>query len=278
MTKTTTHIFVVPFNEAVIGKTNGRLAVRTTNPGDIDKIIAVVSRDRLHCIEVSSESLASIDLKKEWIRLPLLFRLKRAGRLLDCIPALENMRNSAARFYFPATTENIIAVRVLSSLMVKTGLIMDRDNTDWEAMEDLLAYDAFGKVAHVSVEPFFYAYTEHKNLYADYKELYLEKEGTFFHCDEKGNISLSSDALGKGDFIGTLDKADTIDFGGFSLSAREKRRTPQLKFGGCSVCPAWRVCGFRKTGNEDNHCAMKQFMTALLESAGEVSKNADNNI
>ena len=168
MTNATTHVFVVPFSEAVISKATGRrLAVRTTDLGDIGRIIAAVSSDRLHCIEVTADSLSMIDLKKEWLTLPLVFRLKSAGRLLDCIPALENLRNSAARFYFQATSENITAVRVLSSLMVKTGLILDGDNTDWDAMEDLLVYDSCGKVPHTSAEPFLYAYTEYKNLYAD---------------------------------------------------------------------------------------------------------------
>lgn len=271
MTDTTKQIFVVPFNEAVIRKTAGRtLAVRTRDPGDIGGIAAAVSGDRLHCIEVTADSLAGLDLKKEWLGLPLVFRLKSAGRLLDVMPALENLRNSAARFYFPATPENITAVRVLSSLMLKTGLILDGAGADWDAMEDLLVYDSCGKTAHTSVEPFLYVYTEYKNQQADYNELYLEKEGTFFHCDENGNIALSGAALGKGDFIGTLDKAEAVDFGGLSLSAREKRRAPLLKFEGCSLCSAWRMCGFRKS-EEPGACAMKPFMISLLEAADEVN-------
>ncbi len=278
MTDNTKQIFVVPFSEDIIRKAGGRtLAVRAGDPGDIGRIAAAVSADRLHCIEVAADSLSGVRLEKEWRRLPLVFRLKSAGRLLDCIPALEDLRDSAARFYLPATGENITAARVLSSLMVKTGLILDGDGADWDAMEDLLVYDSCGKVAHTSVEPFLYVYTEYKNLQADYNELYLEKEGTFFHCDESGNIALSRAALGKGEFIGTLDKADTIDFAGFSLSAREKRRGPLLKFEGCSLCPAWRVCGFKKSEN-NKLCAMKQFMTALADAADQVNKNAHNNI
>ncbi len=271
MTDTTKQIFVVPFSGAVIAKTGARrLAVRTGDAGEIGRIAAAVSRDRLHCIEVSADSLAGVELKKEWLDLPLVFRLQSAGRLLDCAPALENLRSSAARFYFPATPENITAARVLSSLMVKTGLILDGDNADWDAMEDLLAYDSCGKVAHTSVEPFLYAYTEYKNQQADYNELYLEKEGTFFHCDEAGNIAVSRAALAKGDFVGTLDKPEAVDFAGLSLSAREKRRAPLLNFGGCALCPAWRMCGFRKS-EDANACRMKPFITALLEAADEVN-------
>ena len=278
MTKTTKPIFVIPFNEAVIRKTDGfPIAVRTKDLEDIDRIAAVVSGDRLHCIEVVSDSLAGVQLKKDWQGLPLVFRLKSAGRLLDCIPALEGLRNSAARFYFQATRDNITAVRVLSSLMVKTGLIIDGDSADWDEMEDLLAYDSCGKVAHTSIEPFRHVYAGYKKMQTDYSELYLEKEGTFFHCDESGNIAISAGALRKGDFIGTLDKASSIGFEGFSLSAREKRRAPLLNLEGCSICPAWRVCGYRKK-EDDKACASKQFMLALLDAAEQVNTNADNNI
>lgn len=278
MTNATKPVFVVPFNEDILCKTAGRrLAVRTKDPGEIEKIAAAVGGDRLHCIEVSAVSLAGLEFKKEWLNLPLVFRLKSAGRLLDCIPALENLRSAAARFYFPATQENITAARVLSSLMVKTGLVPEGEGADWDAMEDLVVYDSCGKVAHASVEPFLYTYTEYKNLQADYNELYLEKEGAFFHCDESGNVALSAAALANGDFIGTLDKADAIDFAAISISAGEKRRAPLLKFEGCSLCTAWRVCGFRKS-ESGKPCAMKQFMTALAEAAEQVNKNAHDHI
>ena len=278
MTNTVQPVLVVPFSENVIKKAAGFiLAVRTADPADIGQIVSAVGAKRLYCIEVSADSLASVDLKKEWLGLPLVFRLKSAGRLLDCMPALENLRNSAARFYFPATPENITAVRTLSSLMVKTGLILDENCSEWEALEDLLTYDAFGKVAHVSAEPFRYVYSQYKEKAADYNELYLDKEGYFIHCDENGNMALSRSALAKGEFVGALGDEGSVGFGAISLAAREKGRTPFLKFEGCSLCPAWRVCGFRKT-EDGKPCAGKQFMTALVETAGEVNHNAINNI
>ncbi|HNW42903.1 MAG TPA: hypothetical protein PKI19_00255 [Elusimicrobiales bacterium] len=278
MTTATKRVFVVPFNEAVLGKTGSHpVAVRTNDPGEISRIAASVSADRLHCIEVSSDSLAGLDFKKEWLALPLVFRLKRAGRLLDSIPALETLRGAAARFYFPATPENITAARVLSSLMVKTGLLLDGEGADWDALEDLVVYDSCGKVPHSSVEPFRYVYAEYKNRQADYNELYLEKEGTFYHCDAQGNVALSGAALAGGDFIGTLDKADAIDFSACSLAAREKRRAPLLKFEGCAVCPGWLACGYRNSAKPET-CGMKPFMTALLDAAEQVNKNADHNI
>lgn len=277
MSANTDKIFVVPFGEKVLALAGERrLAVRAGDPAEIDRIAAAVSPDRLHCIEAEAESLAGIEIKKEWRNLPLLFRLKKAGRLLDLMPALDGLRDCAARFYFPATAENIASARVLSSLLVKTGLVLTEPGTDWDALEDLLAYDSCGKVAHTSAEPFLYVYTEHKNPQADYNELYLEKEGTFFHCDADGKVALSRKALGKGEFIGSLEDADALDLSGYSLSAREKGRAPLLKFEGCSLCRAWRVCGFRDN-ESGKDCAMKSFMSALSDAAWQVNKNADNN-
>ena len=278
MTNTVKPILVIPYNEDLIKKAAGFiLAVRTSDTAEIGKIAAAVGASRLYCIEVSADSLASVDLKKEWLGLPLVFRLQSAGRLLDWVQALENLRNSAARFYFPITPENITAVRTLSSLMVKTGLILDESCSEWDALEDLLAYDAFGKLAHASAEPFRYVYSRYKEKGGDYNELYLDKEGSFIHCDENGNMALSRSALAKREFIGVLDGAGSADFGAISLAAREKGRAAFLKFEGCPVCPAWKVCGFRNA-EEGKPCVRKQFMTALLEAAGEVNNNAVNNI
>ncbi|MHB0996927.1 MAG: hypothetical protein ACYC2I_11210 [Elusimicrobiales bacterium] len=278
MTENNARIFVVPFNEKVLALAGDRrLAVRAGAPGEIGRIAETVSPGRLHSIEAEAESLAGLEIKKEWRNLPLVFRLKKAGRLLDALPALDSLRDCAARFYFPATAENISAARALSSLLVKTGLVLTEPGTDWGALEDLLAYDSCGKMPHASVEPFLYAYTEHKNPRADYNELYLEKEGTFFHCDADGNVALSRAALARGEFIGSLEKPAGLDLSGHSLAAREKGRAPLLKFEGCSVCRAWRVCGFRNS-ESGKPCAMKNFMSELAAAAEQVNKNADNNI
>jgi len=277
MTDTDKCVLVIPFSRPVIEKAEGfRVAVRSNNLDDAGRIARAVGCDRLHCIEVSAGSMAGIRIRDEWRKLPLIFRLKSAGRFLDYAPALEELRDSAARFYFPASPENISAARVLSSLMIKTGLEICNGEVDWEAMEDLLVYDSCGRSAHSSVEPFLYSYTEYKNMQADYNELYLEKEGVFFHCDAEGNIALSGGALERKEFVGTLNKKEEVDFSGLSLAAREKRRARLLEFGGCSICPGWRVCGFRD-GGLVAVCPRKQFMTALVNSSGEVNKNAHDN-
>ena len=249
--------------------------MRASGQAEIERIAETVERGRLYCIELAVESLAEVELKKEWMGLPLVYRMKGSGRILDCMPVLDNLRKSAARFYFSATPENITAVRALSSLMVKTGLFLDETCSEWEALEDLLAYDAFGKVEHVPVEPFRFVYSGYKEKALDYNELYLDSEGAFIHCDEQGNLAVSRAMLAKGEFAGTL--SEPPDFGALRLAAREKGRAAFLKFEGCSVCPAWHVCGVRKSG-DGKKCSRRDFMSALMDTAREVNENAINNI
>ncbi|MDQ7772766.1 MAG: hypothetical protein RDU13_04495 [Elusimicrobiales bacterium] len=272
------YVFVIPFKKELVEKTRGfKVAVRAAEAGEIDRISASVSPKALHCIELVGESLAGVEIKKEWRKLPLVFRLEKAGPLLDIIPSLPGLSGSMARFYFPATRENITSARVLSSLMVKTGLLIGEETSEWEALEDLLAYDSCGKVAHSAVEPFLRVYTGYKSLHDGYDELYLDREGVFFHCDESGNVALSREALRKKDCIGSLDDLPGLDLDGRALAARVERRLPLAKFEGCAVCRAWRVCAVRKS-EKDRPCPRKKFMTALLEAAEEVNRNADDNI
>lgn len=261
---------VLPFSGELFAKVkNANLAVLAEAPGNINAIEAAVrAQNRLAAVLLSSSKLelpAGLQPKSA----PLSSYLDTAGRFLDYAGRVGEFSRSPVRFYFPATAENAVSARILSSLGVKAGLDLRGDKVDWDAACDLLHYDAYGKMPHEPIEPFASAYLNYGSY--TYAEAYLERAGKYVHCDEAGNISNSRQDLRDRVYIGTLDKLSEVDIPAQAAADRQRALSVFMKLEGCAVCPAYKVCARKKTGQAVESCECREFMTALQEASREVN-------
>lgn len=276
-------VLVVPFNVNLLSHIDRRkVLVRTTSPAAIDDIKNITSKhNHLVCIHLESPgALTDLPLSESWIGIPIVTHVLKLGDIARIVEKLPTLRNLSIKVFFSSQMPNSFReTRILSSLMVASGIVLDHKNLDWASLNDLMHYAIYGRVKHAPIEPFYYIISHYSPTgLTDFRTIYLENPSHFLHCNENGQIALSQANLSKNEFITTLKDLDSflaneslLKLTGWEHKFFSHQNTE------CTSCPAWRVClGTFESSHRNNH-ECKEFFSDLMDAAEYVQEKEKKN-
>ncbi|MBF0537069.1 MAG: hypothetical protein HQL03_02325 [Nitrospirae bacterium] len=269
-----THIIVCPFNGDTLSRlAGGAVVVNIADVYEIERVYheSVRFKNKLHCVRVYTDiPLDCIEFRQEWRDIPVALYAPTLGRFTQFVRLLPILRQLNIRVYLPvATSQDIIWLRVLSSLGISTAINFDDGVCDWDALCDLMTYALLGRVPHATIEPFTYIATHYApNQRTDFGAVYLDDPSRSLHMDDTGCVALTNSDLLKKDFI-----ADDIRaIGDITQNERYNQwqqswRQVFLRPDGCAWCGGWRLCQgrFHKDSNDNAGC--KKFFIELMDIA-----------
>ena len=269
------HHLVVPFDTKLLEKLSGQSLIgRTTSADEIVAIGQTVrsKKNPLRSIWLTTETpLSALPFTKAWLRLPLTLQVGSLGRFRDVAPHLPLLRKRDVWVFLPSNgPDTFFALPVLASVGVRCGVWLDgRGSTDWDVMQELLDYSAYGRVRHAPMEPFQFLVTQFKETkYLDISPIYFDDAARFLHLDGHANIALSAADLAAGTFIATgLSALDTIAELPEYKKHLDRRQSFFLDNHPCARCSGWRACGgwFSETRDQSPGCT--EFFESVIEAA-----------
>jgi hypothetical protein len=242
---------VCPDEPALIERLHGRtLAVRVEQP---EAITAAARRVRdggnqLSCVICDApRPLAAIELRDDWDGIPIALGVPEAGRFRDLAPAIPRLRDLDLRVTLPATRpDNVVALRLLSSLGVAGCAGLEGAPPDWAALTDLMTYALLGSVPHAPIDPFDHIGDHYEpDRATEWGATRFADPRCYLHLDAGGRVALTREELLAGTVIADVaDLDDDLDLASHpALRARDARRLDLFERDHpCARCPGWRVC------------------------------------
>jgi hypothetical protein len=238
---------VCPNSEKLLGSLRGHsLVVSVSSAEEIRNAYSRASAEsQVRCIAVTEDRpLSEIRLADEWGAIPLSLHVPEMGDFAAVLKELRRLKELNIRIFMPAgRAANLTSARILSSLMVPTGLTF-APPVDWVALDDLMHYAMYTRTAHADIDPFSYV----KSTY-DPKEFtwlltpFFENPLKYAHLDEDGNIALSAAGLREGAWIGRgAESLSTLRESAEYRHAVNSWQGIFLEDRKCAYCPAWRLC------------------------------------
>ena len=265
-------VLICPFDEKLIsGFRKQALLVKTDDENLINYISKSVSRDnQLHAIWLKTDqALSKLTFRESWKEVPLLIEAPEFGSFRELIPSLPIMRRMSIRIFLHSGDPfNYTGLKILSSLRVSSGLMIQNGSTDWEAANDLMFYSVYSKTEHAPIEPFHYVVEHYNNKnYVDFDTVYFNDPGRYLHVNAKGQLALTAHDLEESRFIaesiGELEQAADEEL--FTRHSQE-RYTTMLSMNDCSLCPYFRIClgKYSQLENKEESCKIlfKDWMEA----------------
>jgi hypothetical protein len=161
-----------------------------------------------------------------------------------------------------------LEARLLASLGVHAGIWITPGKIDWDRLDDLLHYAAYGMVDHATIEPFdrvLSKYDPDKRF--DPAGAMFDDPCRYLHVSADGDVALSREEFEYGKFIGRVNALEAV----LSDPRYEERTWPYgksfLKFDDCSRCEAWRTCLGRFAAVAGPDFACRKYFSNLVEAA-----------
>jgi hypothetical protein len=251
------------------------LVIKMKTYGDIELVYSdVAPRNRIVCFALSADCpLDDVAPIEKLQKVPISLSVPEVGDLRKVFQRLDRYRDCTTRFILPATKqENIRDARILSSLGISTGLLLPRDASriDWEAVQDLLCYDVYGKVPHAPIQPFSRLVTAYNPRGITLvTSCYFEDPSVFVHMDSELNIALGAEQLASREFIGKglADLTNLCDNNEYRKQLSRREEFFLSGIGLCSSCPNWRLCQGAFVLQCRTNDACRAFFDELLEAA-----------
>jgi hypothetical protein len=270
--------FVTPFNDAVIHSLAGqRMMIEISNPQEVRAIGQMLARQQCNLDAVileTSESVTSLPFDESWKTVPLLIRapeLGRVSRLLHHIPVIRGM---SLRIMLPTNLDmNYISLRILSSMGIPSGFLLDGRSADWEQLLDLATYYYFSLMSPAPISPF-----------DTLGERYVPGEGapfgsalldeptiSYLYVNKVGQIAMSREDLENGKIL--CHSIDGLAESEVMARLEDEVNVPSRFFmasGACSTCPGWKLCRGRVAeddGSVPDGCS--SFFIELMDTIEE---------
>ena len=269
------HHLVIPYDATLMEKLGGRsLVVRTDTAEDVCSIAETAKSNqcRLRTIWLTIEtSLSALPFNGTWIRQPLTLQVGSMGRFRDIAPHLPLLRKPNVVVFLPSDgPDTLVSLPILASVGVRCGVWLDSQSSpNWDVLEELLDYAAYGRVRHAPIEPFQFLVTQFKeSKYLDIGPIYFNDAARFLHLDSDANIALSAADLTAQSFVAQgISALDTVSELPEVKKHLIRRQAFFLDNHRCARCPGWRACGgwFSETRDESGQCT--QFFESVIEAA-----------
>jgi hypothetical protein len=262
---------VCPNSEVLLQRFTGRsVALRLKSGESLAAGLESIrkSGNTLFCVILESDRpLAEIAFEDSYQGVPLAVMAPALGNFRNLARHLDRLRKFNLRVYLPGDrTDNLVSLRILSSVGIHAGAVLRQVGTDWEPLADLATYALLGQVPHATIEPFSFIaanYQAGQNL--DWGRVIFDDPRHFLHLDRKGRVALSPAELAKKHFVaqsvGEIGAPDEFP------PIRERLRSWRHYFTDnrpCAFCTGWKIClgKFSQGLSENAGCA--EFFTEMI--------------
>lgn len=271
------HILVCPFDEKLFEQIHDEsLVVIAPSFEQIPNAFheARNRNNRVKCVVVYSKgSLVSIPFHESWKGIPIAIYVEELGPFKEFMARLQPMRDMNIRIFMNSDRkENLSALHILASLHISCGIAFGEKDIDWEAMNDLMTYSAYGKTRHAPVEPFHFITTKYNpDEYNEYRTVYFDNPRTYLHIDKDLNVAISKKDLSEGNFITSgIEGLDKIKENPKFEEALNKWQNFFLQNSVCAFCQSWRICMGTFAGQIERNPGCQKFFTDLMEATDHV--------
>lgn len=256
------------------------LVVRVDGLEAIANAAAMVEASEAHLFCVRCEErkpLAALRCPEGLEGIPIALYLPEVGPFREIVEWIRQLRELEVRIYLPATPENLVSLRLLSSLGVACCATFDAVTPDWEALTDLATYALLGRAPHAAIDPFETIADHYRpEGRTDWHTVHFADPSAYLHLDEAGRVALSHEEMRAGTFIADSVEALPEDLNScepFAERIKSWRRF-FLEDHFCASCNAWRLCqgSFAKSAEQDRGCAsfFGEFLTVIEESRAQL--------
>lgn len=248
---------VCPNNRALMDRLERRtLCVRVDSP---QEIVAAADnargRNTLSCVICDAKvPLDAIDVDEKWQDIPIALQVPSVGKFRNLSGKLGLLRKLNLRVYLPYARENLTGARLLASVGIPVGIVLEAETPpDWEALADLMTYALLGIAPHAPVEPFQTIADSYRPAARseDWGRAYFDDPSRYLHVDAAGNIALSRRELLAGDFVAEPSALDSPEVAEAVDDRGQLWRELFLANHFCATCRAWRVCRGRFSAGRD---------------------------
>lgn len=265
---------VCPHNRSLLQSLKGcTLAVRTPSIDHVSRAAADVSEsgNYLFCVILDIDRpFDEVELGQELKDIPLVIMVPSLGKFRTLAKRVKILRALNIRVFLPCDKhENVVALRILSSLRIRACADFRNGKQDWNALADLMTYAILERTLHTPIEPFAYIALHYDPfVYIDWSCVYFEGPGQFLHLDGKGRVALSHIELLNQTFIAqNLSEISAADEFPAIGEMTEAWRRFFVDGHPCAFCGGWKLClgKFSAGLPENNGC--KDFFLEMMEVA-----------
>lgn len=265
---------VCPNNKRLLQSFTGlTVAVRVKRAAQAEEAAARVrdSGNELFCVIVESDlPLDAIELRESQKGIPLAVMAPSFGKFRNLVKSLDMLRQFNLRVYLPCDEpENLIGLRILSSVGVHGCVVFSGGKNDWEALADLMTYAVLERAPHASIEPFTSIATSYDPFsYFDWGSIHFDDPKHFLHLDSKGRVALSRRELRRRKFVAqSLSEIGSPEDFPPIREGLEAWRQYFVDGHPCASCGAWKIClgKFADRVHKDNGCS--DFFLEAIEVA-----------
>lgn len=264
-------IYICPWNRELISRLNGRrLVINTNGFTDLMEINDVVNRNNeLVCIRIHFNAcLTDLLLQDEWQTLPLVLYCNGIGDYKQFLAKHQSFKKMNMQIFFPsAFSYNYSELKILSSLGIHCGILLDHQPVNWDLLNDLMHYSLYTRIVHGNIDPFRYIAKHYReNGPTDYHSVYYTDPSTYIQMDEDGNASFTPEQLERGEYIEQpFQKTEQLQATSAYKDMLYGWHDHFVNYTPCSRCLAWRIC-LGKFAVLENYEECKAFFSELFEA------------
>ena len=189
-------------------------------------------------------SLSDIRLDESFEGIPIVMHLYNLGDLFTVMSSLDIFKRLSARVFVSSSLrENFTSLKILSSLGIDCGLLLDSAKIDDDAFVDLGSYFFLSQIPHASIEPFDFIWRNlqnEKNL--DFSTVFFYNPEKYVYVNAEGNMAFSSRDLFNNSYIGKYDPRKDIDFETGYKEKAARYYEHFMTLDSCSKCPSFHIC------------------------------------
>lgn len=263
-------IYICPWNKELISQLNGkRLVINTNGFANLAEISDFVNhKNELICIRIHFNAcLTDLLLQDDWETLPLVLYCNGIGDYKQFLTKHQYFKKMNMQIFFPsAFTYNYSELKILSSLGIQCGILLDQQPINWDLLSDLLNYALYTRIDHGHIDPFKYLVKHYRdNGPTDFNRVYFNDPSTYIHMDESGNMSFTAELLEQGEYIQQpIQNAEQLKATSVFKDIIYKWHDHFINYTPCSRCPAWRICLGKFAYLENYEC--RTFFSEVLEA------------
>lgn len=265
--------FVCPDNERLLTTFSGlpvALTVRTVGRIADGANNVRASGNNLACVILESDRpLAAIKFGECLKNVPLVVIAPSLGPFRELTTQLDLLRTLDVRVLLGCeSAQNVVALRILSSVGIRTCADFTTGDTDWEALVDLATWAVLGPVPHAPIDPFaFIASNYDPACPVPWGRVLFDDPRHYLHVDDEGRVALSRRELRLGRFIA----ANPSEIGAADEFApiRERCESWRRYFvddHSCASCAGWKAC-FGRFASTSAFPACSEFFEEIVDLA-----------
>lgn len=199
-------------------------------------------------------SLSDIPFDESFEGIPIVLHLYNVGSIYATMSRLDILKRLGIRVFLSSSSrENFSSLKILSSLGIDCGLLIDSEKVDDEAFVDLASYYYLSQVPHATIEPFDYIWRNlHQEKNLDFSTVYFENPEKYIYVNESLDAAFSEGDLLKESFIGNLNGMEEVGFQTLVSKKMTSYYSHFLQLDDCSKCPNFKVCNKKMKSTFEN--------------------------